>query len=63
MKRIIFILIWSSLPVMAESPSNSFSRDFYNSYLDSLPDPRVQRKETLEANLLRSLKRILPKED
>lgn len=60
MRIIIFILILFSVPLNSEP---SLSRDFYNSYLDSLPDPRVQRKETLEANLLRSLKRILPKED
>jgi hypothetical protein len=39
------------------------ARDFYNGYLDSLPDPRREQRILLEANLLKSLKRILPRED
>lgn len=45
------------------SAADDFARDFYNSYLDSLSDPRVQRKELLESNLVRSLQRILPGSD
>ncbi|EHQ04546.1 hypothetical protein Lepil_4068 [Leptonema illini DSM 21528] len=48
----------------SEEPDPSqLARDFYNGYLDSLPDPRKQQRALLEQNLLKSLKRILPKED
>lgn len=49
--------------VRADSPADDLARDFYNSYLDSLPDPRIQRKELLESNLLGSLKRVIPGAD
>lgn len=43
--------------------AQDLDREFYNDYLDSLPDERVLRKNTLEENLLRVLKRIIPRED
>lgn len=49
--------------VRADAPADDLARDFYNSYLDSLPDPRIQRKELLESNLLGSLKRVIPGAD
>ncbi len=38
-------------------------REFYNKYLDSMPDERVLRNETLLNNLARVVKKLVPRED
>jgi len=68
MRLVALILFFASLGAsFAETPEKSeqteFARDFYNSYLDSLPDQRKARRAVLQANLLKTLKRIIPKED
>ena len=51
-------------PLAAEEPrSPDLEKEFYNDYLDSLPDVRAMRKKTLERNLLTAVKRIVPRED
>lgn len=37
--------------------------EYYNDYLDSLPDERVATKRALEKNLLRVAQTIIPRED
>ena len=38
-------------------------QEFYNDYLDSLPNERLESKRTLERNLLRVARTIIPRED
>jgi len=38
-------------------------KEFYNDYLDSLPDERVRRRKTLEKNLLRVAKKVIRRDD
>ena len=43
--------------------AESLDQEYYNDYLDSLPDERAQSKFTLERNLLRVARTIIPRED
>lgn len=42
---------------------HELDREFYNDYLDAIPDERVRRKEILEQNLLRVARTVIPRED
>jgi hypothetical protein len=46
-----------------QAPAGDLDREFYNDYLDSLPNERQQRRETLERNLLTAVQRVIPRED
>lgn len=43
--------------------ADQLDRDFYNEYLDSVPDEWAPDPLLLQANLFASLKRVLPRED
>lgn len=43
--------------------ADQLDRDFYNEYLDSVPDEWAPNPLLLQANLFASLKRVLPRED
>ncbi|MBX7058591.1 MAG: hypothetical protein K1X75_11045 [Leptospirales bacterium] len=49
----------------ASQPASAadLDREFYNDYLDSLPNERQVRQETLERNLLSAVVRNIPRED
>src|SRR5262249_30054348 len=49
--------------IHAAPEATRLDKEFYNDYLDSLPDEKVRRTRTLETNLLRVLKRLVPRED
>lgn len=56
----------ATAPVRAEGLSlcaESLDQEYYNDYLDSLPDERVQSQRTLERNLLRVVQTVIPRED
>lgn len=48
---------------LAQAPAGDLDKEFYNDYLDSLPNERQQRRETLERNLLTAVQRVIPRED
>lgn len=48
---------------VAQAPAGDLDKEFYNDYLDSLPNERQQRRETLERNLLTAVQRVIPRED
>ncbi len=45
------------------SDADKLDREFYNDYLDSIPDPNPRRKKVLETNLLQIIKRNVPRRD
>jgi hypothetical protein len=52
-----------SAPRPVQAPAGDLDKEFYNDYLDSLPNERQQRRETLERNLLTAVQRVIPRED
>lgn len=56
---------WTA-PVAAQAASDpglELDKEFYNDYLDSLPNERQVRKEILERNLLTAVSRSIERED
>lgn len=51
-----------ALPAMAQE-IKGLDKEFYNAYLDSLPNEKKQRLEMLQKNLVTVLKRVIPRED
>lgn len=49
--------------LFGQTPKTGMDKEFYNDYLDSLPNEYAQKKETLENNLIRVIKRVVPRED
>jgi hypothetical protein len=59
-------LAWPGPALHAQAANNStdqLDREFYNEYLDSLPDTWAPNPEILQSNLFATLRRILPRED
>ena len=68
MRRWIFCILFCALhtPLLfaqTNDESEQFAREFYNEYLDSLPDRRALSDALLRRNIMDALRRILPSED
>jgi hypothetical protein len=62
MKRFFLLFMLLSLPVGAQE-IRGLDKEYYNAYLDSLPNEKKKRLETLKKNLLSMLKKVIPRED
>lgn len=51
------------LRAQSREGADQLDREFYNDYLDSIPDDWQPDEGLLESNLFAALKRVLPKED
>lgn len=57
-----FLAVLALAPLSAEEVKG-LDREFYNAYLDSLPNEKKQRTAMLKKNLLAFLKKTIPRED
>lgn len=62
MRTIGLLLLAFALPLSAQEVKG-LDKEFYNAYLDSLPDEKKQRAAMLKKNLLAFLKKTIPRED
>jgi len=63
MKRTILCAILLLPFALPAEEVKGLDKEFYNAYLDGLPDEKKQRLVTLQKNLATILKRVIPRED
>jgi hypothetical protein len=61
--RILWLLALLALTDLSAQEVKGLDREFYNAYLDSLPNEKKQRTAMVKKNLLAFLKKTIPRED
>lgn len=61
--RILWLLAMLPWVPLSAQEVKGLDREFYNAYLDSLPNEKKQRTVMLKKNLLAFLKKTIPRED
>ncbi len=62
MKRFWMLFLFLTLPLAAQE-IKGLDKEFYNAYLDNLPDEKKKRLQMLKKNLLNLLQKVIPRED
>lgn len=62
MRNLWFLALLAAAPLSAQEVKG-LDREFYNAYLDSLPNEKKQRAAMVKKNLLAFLKKTIPRED